>query len=535
MSLLTWPVSAHAAPVDPLNQTLPMPRDIPNGATVGLKCGAIYQGTLDLADKHDVTVRTVGTCGMARLSPGRAIHGWVKHAGNIYVAPIDFTPMQVAVAGVAVSAAHWPNHGWAKDAAGMPRGELKGATLVVLENQSVVRSSSLAGNAIATDKPFYIEGKRWMLDSPGEWAVQDGRLYLWTPNGGNPEGQVWAAPDRSGINADRSHRVLIDGVAIFSAADGISAHHATDLTVRNSSIDNSARDGIWASGSTRLRVDASRVSNARRNGINGWYWIQGARIADSEVSNTGMAGMPSASDAAILLGGGSDNHVNNVRVSHSAYHGINMLHSRSSSVRNSLIDTACARLADCGAIYASARDRRPLKLLIEGNRISHASAPGAIGIYLDDHANAVDLRRNRITDNQRALVVHNGFATSVTGNLFARSSVLHVGLSEDSGNIRKLRIAGNTFRSTRGEQTFNLEARLKAPTGSAPDLAALKHFRTFASIDDNLYTVHSGVFGHLWDGRADGVALHYRQWFERMRQDAGSRLKQQEAAPPRNK
>jgi parallel beta-helix repeat protein len=533
LALFTCTVASAASPVRPV------PGRIASGSTVWLQCGTTYQGTLELNGKERVTVTTAGKCGKARISPGRAISGWTRYAGKIYSAPVNFTPVQVAIDDVAVSPAHWPNQAWARDSASMPSADLAGASLVVLANQSVVSSSTLTENRVGTALPFYVEGKLWMLDSPGEWALHNGRLYLWTPDGLSPEGRTWAAPGRNGINADRSYGIVIDGVAIFSAADGISADGATNLTVRNTDIINSYRDGIWASGSRGLQVRGTHVANARRNGIDGWYWIAGARISDSTVSNTGMLGMPGASDAAILLGGGNNNRVDNVRVTNSAYHGINMLHSRHSEVRDSVIDTACARLADCGAIYASARDRQPLAMLIEGNTVTNTKGTAAIGIYLDDYANGVTVHRNTVSNNQRGLVIHNGFNNAVTNNTFSDSAVQHIGLIQDAGDVHHVRITGNTFMSMLGEQTFNLETRTSQ--GEETSLGPHASYRPFATYDYNTYISNNWtVFGHVWDGAAAGKATSYDGWRELMQQDihsvrvnAGAAVQESRGASPR--
>jgi parallel beta-helix repeat protein len=488
---------------------LPIPTNVVNGATVSLQCGATYQGTLELNSMSNVTVKTVGNCGKASISPGRAVTGWARYSGNIYSAPISFTPQQVAIGGSAVSAAHWPNQPWATSTAGMPNGDLSGATLVVLANQSVIQSQTLNGNSVGTGKRFYVEGKLWMLDSPGEWAVQDGRLYMWAPDGQSPEGRAWAAPNRNGINADKSKGITIDGVSIFSANDGISANESSSLTVLNTDINNSARDGIWASGSRGLQVSGSNVSNSRRNGIDGWYSIIGATVSNSSITNTGMVGMPSASDAGIMFGDGSDNRIDNVRVANSAYHGISVLHNRFTFVLNSVIDMACARLNDCAAVYTSARDEKPLTLLIEGNTVTNTRGAEAIGIYLDDHANGVTVNLNTVANNTRGLVVHNGFNNVITNNTFASSGVTHMGFSQDVGNVRNNRVTDNIFKSTNGEQTFNLEAGA--------------NFRDFATYDYNTYRSNNlNVFGHTWDGRSAGLAHSYQGWKNQMQQDAHS-------------
>lgn len=244
--------------------TVPVPANIANGTTVLLQCGVIYEGTLALRGKTGVTIKTTGDCGKASISPRRAITGWTRHSGNIYSAPIGFDPVQVTIDTRMLAVAHWPNQGWATGTARMPTGALAGATLMALVNQSVIRSRTLTGKHFTVDTPFYVEGKLWMLDTPGEWAVRNGRLYAWAPDGRSPEGRAWATPDANGIDADGSTGIVIDDVAIFSATDGISAHGASRLTVRNTTITDSYRDGIWASGSIGLQVLGSSVANARR-------------------------------------------------------------------------------------------------------------------------------------------------------------------------------------------------------------------------------------------------------------------------------
>jgi parallel beta-helix repeat protein len=477
----------------------PIPTNIANGATVSLTCGVTYQGTLELNGKSNVTVKTAGTCGKAAITPGRAITGFVKGTGNIYSAPISFTPVQVSVGGAFVSAAHWPNTPWTSSTSGMPSTDLTGANYVYLDNQSVIKSQTLTSNSVSTAKPFYVEGKLWMLDAPGEWAVQNGRLYIWSADNQSPEGKVWAAASSNGINADNSSGITIDGVSISLATDGISANGSTNLKVLNTDINNSGRDGIWASGSKGLQVNLSTVSNSRRNGIDGWYSVNGAVITNSTVSNTGMVGMPSTTDAGIMFGDGGTNRIDNVRVTNSSYHGISVLHNRSTNVTNNIVDVACVRLTDCGGIYTGARDQLPLTLLIEGNTVNNVKGTEGIGIYLDDFANGVTVNKNTVSNSTRGLFLHNAFNNVISNNTISSSTSAHLGLSQDSGNIRNNKVTYNKFNSTNGEWTYNTE------TGS--------NLKTFISADYNTYTSNNvNVFSRYWDGRSAGVTLSYTGW-----------------------
>jgi parallel beta-helix repeat protein len=481
------------------SSVLPIPTNVASGSTVSLQCGTTYQGTLELNGKTNVSVKTVGTCGKASISPGRAVTGFVKGTGNIYSAPISFTPVQVAVGGTYVAAAHWPNQPWAASTSGMPSTDLTGATVVYLSNQSVIQSQTLTSNSVNVGKPFYVEGKLWMLDSPGEWAVQNGRLYVWAADGQSPEGKVWASANGNGVNADNSSGITIDGVKIFSATDGISANGSTNLKVLNTDIDNSYRDGIWASGSKGLQVNLSNVSNSRRNGIDGWYSVNGAIISNSTVSNTGMVGMPSATDAGVMFGDGGTNRIDNVRVTNSGYHGISVLHNRNTNLLNSVVDVACARLTDCAGIYTGARDQLPLTLLIENNTVTNVKGTEGIGIYLDDFANGVTVNKNKVSNNTRGLVLHNAFNNVITNNTLGSNAITHMTLGQDSGNIRNNKVTNNTFNSTNGEQNYNME------TGS--------NLKTFISADYNTYTsTNVNVFTRSWDGSSAGVTQSYTGW-----------------------
>jgi parallel beta-helix repeat protein len=507
----TTPPPTTTAPTQPTASVLPVPTNIANGATVNLNCGQTYKGTLELTGKSNVTVTTLGTCGKATISPGNAITGWTKYSGNIYSAPIGFTPTQVAISGNPLSKAHWPNSGWATSTSGMPGTDLTGATQVYLDNQSVAKTLALTSNSVSTAKPFYVEGKLWMLDIAGEWAVQNGRLYVWTADGQSPEGRTWASPNANGINADNSSGITINNIKIFATTNGISANTATGMKVLNTDIANSELDGIWASGSQKLTVDQSSVSNARRSGIDGWYSIVGASVTNTTVNNTGMVGMTTPSDAGIFFGDGSNNLIQNVHVTNSSYHGISVLHNRNTNLLNSVVDNACARLTDCAGIYTGARDQLPLTLKIEGNTVNNVKGTEGIGIYLDDFANGVTVNRNTITNSTRGMVLHNAFNNVITNNKFSTSAVTHLSFAQDSGNIRNNQVTGNAFNSTVGEQTYNLQYGT--------------NLKTYGTFNTNTYTsTNVNVFGRYWDGKSAGVTTSFSGWKAWLGQDTNSTM-----------
>jgi parallel beta-helix repeat protein len=350
-----------------------------------------------------------------------------------------------------------------------------------------------------------------MLDVAGEWAVSNGRLYMWAPDGLSPEGRVWAAPNSNGVDADNSSNITLDGVRVFAARDGVSANTASSLHVLNSEIINSARDGIWASGSTGMLIDKTSVVNSRRSGIDGWYSVAGATVSNSTVTNTGTVGMPSTTDAGIFFGDGSGNRIDTASVTNSGYHGISVLHNRNTTVINSVVQAACVTLTDCAGIYTGARDKLPLNLHIESNKVSNVGGTEGIAIYLDDFANGVTVTKNTISNSTLGMVVHNGFDNVITYNTFATNKVKNLAFGQDSGNIHNNQVTHNTFKSTTNEYTFSLE------TG--------QNLKTFATYDYNTYTsTNPSNFGRLWDGSSPGVTLTYAAWKSYMGQDAHSTM-----------
>lgn len=47
--------------------------------------------------------------------------------------------------------------------------------------------------------PFYISHKLELLDSPGEWYMEDGKVYLWTPGGDSPDNSLVEAKKRQQV------------------------------------------------------------------------------------------------------------------------------------------------------------------------------------------------------------------------------------------------------------------------------------------------------------------------------------------------
>lgn len=515
---------------------LGMPASIADGSTVLLECGRVYQGRLNLRSKSNVSVATSGDCGAAVITPGQAVSGWTRHEGSIYSAPLPFEAAQVVVDGLPVDKAHWPSRSqvWAKatSASGnslsypMPNADLIGATLMFRANNWAIEARSVtaySGNTFSLASTgnyafdgyelngpvsFYVEGKLWMLDEPGEWAFSNGRLYLWTPNGASPEGRTWAFPASHGIEATDSHNVSIVGVRIYGAANGINALGAQNLRVSNVEIANASENGIVNHGGAGLMVDRSVIRNVRHDAIT-VHWGGGREvIQNSRIDASGIIGMPTNSRAAINLVQTTGSRVLGNHVTNVGYIGIRV--HREATALNNTVDGACMTLTDCGGIFAFARDRLPLNTRIENNTIRNVGPAQRLawGIYLSEYANAVTVTGNTISSAGSGMNMFNNFNNIITRNSFSNNGQAHIEITESASAavVRGLRVTGNTFISTRGEETYRNSSNLGA--------TSVAQFGTF---DSNTYVSSSPAFANV-----QGQLLSFAQWQQRTGQDSNS-------------
>ncbi|HVL75195.1 MAG TPA: right-handed parallel beta-helix repeat-containing protein, partial [Noviherbaspirillum sp.] len=504
-----------------------------SGSTVLLECGRTYQGTLDLRGKSDITVRTAGTCGNATISPGRALSGWSRHSGNVFSVPVEGDVAQVIVDGQPLALAHWPNRPqtWARATSttattlthAMPNADLVGASLVFRPYDWAIEARRITayagttmtlaptgninfdGYALSGAVDFYVEGKLWMLDSPGEWAVSEGRLHVWTPDGQSPEGRVWVSGPRDGIDAVATRAITIQDVNIYGAVNGINAVNASALRVVNVHIANSSGNGILNSGGSALAVERSSIRNSRHDAIAVKWGGGGEVIRNNVIDASGTVGMPTNVHAAINLVAGTGSLVQNNTVTRSGYIGIRAF--RNAAVSGNTIDQACLVLTDCGGIYTDAPDRAPLNTRIENNTISRVAPDQRLawGIFLGEYANGVTIAGNTITDSCNGIEILNGFSNRISNNVFARNTQAHIQMVEFGGApvVANNVVSGNTFTTTGRQEMYRLSSELGT--------SAIARFGSYAG---NSYVSNASIFANY-----NGEALSFAQWRARTGQD----------------
>jgi hypothetical protein len=234
------------------------------GDRILFKRGGTYRGELILGSNGSpaspVSVGAYGTGDMPVIKGSVAVTGWTNYQGSIWQADVAGQVDQVYLGGTRMTLARYPNAGWMRNSQGggtqmqsndltQPNNYWTGAVAVVRSSSSsfdTLTISSYSNGTLHFTTPtlnmgndpwgFYITKKLSELDSPGEWffdAAQQ-KLYLWAPNGGNPNSQnVEAAVYRAGVNCYwQKHDMSITDIAFrHQRLAGVFNDGATKVTV----------------------------------------------------------------------------------------------------------------------------------------------------------------------------------------------------------------------------------------------------------------------------------------------------------------
>ena len=521
---------------------LPMPTHIRDGDTVLLECGRIYVGELDLSNRRGVTIGTRGDCGNAAITPAQPISNWINnpHDPRLWSARVDVAPVQFEIAGQFLPIAHHPNtpDQWLRGQkrsslqlrARLPFADLAGATVVWRAADWLIQTRTISsydgdilqiapgddeGFGLLPETEFYVEGKRWMLDSPGEWIHADGWLHVWPPDGKSPEGRAWASQRSRAINASGSQDVSIHHLKIFAATLGIDGSDSQKLRISDVDITNSGEEAILIGGSG-AKLERIRISGTVQNGIRANDDARDVSIRDSHLDGVGMLGLPRRSKGAIVFEAARGHTLQRNHITKTAYIGIRVF--RQAIVTDNVIDGACLRLGDCGGIYTFARDGQALETLIERNKIMHLQGRLSHAIYLDDFANGVTVRGNQIMQNPGGMQLHNGFDNLITKNTFSENAYEHILFNETTpfSSIRHNRIEGNQFISRKETPIF----RLWSHQGD-------RNLRHFAEFGNNTYISPSSHFAEV---EGHGL-LSYQAWQAMMGKEPNARFSVTGTAP----
>lgn len=352
-------------------------------------------------------------------------------------------------------------------------GPAQGATAVIRTTAWSIETRRIAGVAetgdvllesgvkygIAPGFGFYVENARWMLNRPDEWFYDPTRQQLLI--GMAPRElagkSVEATQFDNGIVLRGASDVEIRQIRVRGADKvGILIERSTRVSLRDVEVLDSGLDGIRIEDSPGTSVADSVVRSSVRDGVV-FVRAPGSKLLRSTVEDSGNVGSPKPHFAAVN-GTASDELVieQNV-VKRAGYIGIRF--KRTTQVAKNRVEDTCLVLDDCGAIYTwSHSDPEALYASkVEDNFVSGAPGneegrppgPGiTAGIYLDDLASGIDVRRNTVTGTQRGLFLHNARDIVAEDNVLAGNRWTQIMLSESgdvpAGVMQRNRLARNT-------------------------------------------------------------------------------------------
>lgn len=326
---------------------------------------------------------------------------------------------------------------------------------------------------IAAGVGYWLENKKWMLNSPGEWYFENipatpttpavHKLYVWMPNGASPAGQpLFAASQAYAVEARNISNVAISDIEVRETqSDAISMSGVSNVTLARVDVNRAGRRGVSIWNASNVTIRYANIQDSYGNGL--WLGDQrggatasqpvvNANVSYSTINNSGQngLGMPG-----VNLGVGGSFTYNTVTNSASA--GVIAL--TGTTIQNNTVLNSCTDFEDCGAIYVAQPPEDPVKLqassptdayttvkasnnlrilnnIVSGGNGNPDGTPGrgfgdVRGIYLDDYVNGVTVSNNYVSGVKYGIMLHTAFNNTINDNLIIANRSFNLKLQED--------------------------------------------------------------------------------------------------------
>ncbi len=308
---------------------------------------------------------------------------------------------------------------------------------------------------------YVLEGKKWMLDAPGEWYYDTTarKLFVWFPDGINPTQSLTEA-------SIRNESLVITGISWLhlehilseqTAWGGIWLQNLQNADINDIIAKNDKNQNITLDTSKNIVIHDSQFSGATSTNV----LIRGGienTVRNSTISNLGLDGSPENALAAINMSSLSGIIQDNI-IEYSAYIGIRFENKEWTKILQNTVKNVCIRLSDCAGIYTwngNYQNNPKIGSLVEKNTIlgSQVNMDGAplshgAGIYLDNFTTHVTVRNNMISDVGVWLVLNEPSDTVLTGNKVWKASRTSLIAGGRLGYLYRNKIADNEFFAAR--------------------------------------------------------------------------------------
>ena len=362
--------------------------------------------------------------------------------------------------------------------------DLVGATVYVRVypwqvEKALVRNYDASSGEVTLDKDlttrilhgagYILEGKKWMLNAPGEWwhDTQAKRLYLIPRDGQRPQADDVEVVVRDfAVRVSQLSQLRLVGLDLRQTRQtALEVNDATDVVADGLNI---ADPGEFGVGMHRSRRPAFRGGRIERSG---WSAVVTRDSPDAIVSGNvivdhGLVGHPGGSAAAIAVKG-ERTVVSGNLVYRAAAPGIHFFNIEGTQILGNKVIRPCVRFTDCGGIQtwtSHSADQATKRLLVrsvvkdnvilgEGSNMEGSAGQGRYqsnGIYFDSMTGGVKATDNVIAGTENGFYLHNSQFNTVTGNTIR--SVTHASIAAymslpGADVLRGNRVKGNRLFS----------------------------------------------------------------------------------------
>lgn len=488
------------------------------GDALLLRCGSVWRSTLELtttqAPNGGVVIGGYGDCSATRRPIIRA-SDWVSNVGwtlagdpkgPIHTRPWTTGAQRLFLNGIPLTPARYPNFGGigaefalvasvsladartaftvsAADRAVFADKDMVGATIYLKNSQWETTPATVTAYDPATGKltmnrsmgftiqpgsGYILEGKRWMLDAPGEWHhdAAAGQLALWTPTGASPA-------TLTGLEASwRSFGILLKWMPDVRVelvqleqqeVDSLELTETPNVAVRDVVVRHARELGISALTAPGASIVDSIVEGAGDTGIV-TRESDNAQVLRNHVRDTGGFGRAGPTDSAIAVFGQGSRVEGNL-IERSAHHGIRFANRAGTVVRGNTVVRICQRFADCAGIYTytggsallmptsfvaagTVEDNVVVSARSNTEGCGYSCVNMAHGIYLDELTAGVTVSGNTVSEVEIGIGILNASHNRVRGNTVRNASAAAfrgTRTRSESVVLRGNRVENNSF------------------------------------------------------------------------------------------
>lgn len=480
------------------------------GDTITVSAG-IYRETVSFAKSGTAAAPIILQCAPGDtvvINGAEIVTGWTLSTGNIYQAPLGWDlgvgQNQLFVDGVYVPECRWPFPGidisnpvkatvksitFTSDTKGtivdsaltQPDGYWNGCPMHIMGGEEWICSYGTVGNytagkftytSVNTDvgaffqtferlRPgnhYYLFGKPFPTQNPGQWFYSNGIMQLWCPLSDDPSTHTIEIKRRQlAIDFKGNSFINVYGIQTFAASatatgnsiviDGLKAKYVSQFVLYNQ---------WWAPNNSGISFNGQncviRNSVVQFSAGDGIFTGGGNNVA---FNNTVLDTNYSACGGAAIHTWGSGHTIQNNTIERSGRCGVNYQASIKIKILNNDISVVMLQTTDGGGLYTDGQNGAGSEIAYNKTYNIHSGGFKSVGIYFDNGSFNYNCHHNLTYDVDIALKLnHPSHTNTITNNTF--DATWH-GIDYDTPDMIGSVFTNNIFtkQATLGANTTN--------------------------------------------------------------------------------